>query len=110
MGWCEEKRAKIVRMDGLNSGIKNWNIFFAWAIFLSWGFFIFGSQGIGSNLVSFQMIFEALQSELFRFKFHSLGFKLQKISEFNLRMVKYCQLDKLIKLVSVILFKIQEKG
>ena len=34
---------------------------------------IFSSQGIGSRLVSFQMIFEALQSELFRFNFHSLS-------------------------------------
>ena len=32
------------------------------------------------------MIFEALQSELFKFKFHSLCSKILKISEFNLFM------------------------
>ena len=32
-------------------------------------FSIFPSKEIGSSLVSFQMIFDALQSELFRFKF-----------------------------------------
>ena len=36
-------------------------------------FSIFGSQlSLVSSLVSFQMIFKALQSELFRFKFHSM--------------------------------------
>jgi len=35
------------------------------------------------------MIFEALQSQLIRFKFHSLGSKLQKISEFNLIIPKW---------------------
>ena len=30
------------------------------------------------------MIFEALQSEPFRFKFHSLGWKILKIPEFNI--------------------------
>ena len=30
------------------------------------------------------MTFEALQSELVRFKFHSLGSKIQKFPEFNL--------------------------
>ena len=32
------------------------------------------------------MIFEALQSEIFRFKFQSLGLKILKIPEFNLYM------------------------
>ena len=32
------------------------------------------------------MIFKALQSELFRFKFHSLSSKILKIPEFNLLM------------------------
>ena len=32
------------------------------------------------------MIFEALQSELFRFKFHSLGSKILKFPDFNLCM------------------------
>ena len=50
------------------------------------GFSMFSSQEIGPSLVSFQMIFEALQSELFRFKFHSLGSKILKIPEFNLVM------------------------
>ena len=34
------------------------------------------------------MFFQALQSELFRFKFHSLGSKILKIPEFNLLMYK----------------------
>ena len=37
-----------------------------------------GSQAIRSILVSIRMIFETLQSELFRFKFHSLGSKIRK--------------------------------
>ena len=37
------------------------------------GISLFGSQEIGSTLVSLQMMFEALQSELFRFNFHTLG-------------------------------------
>ena len=34
-------------------------------------FSIFNSQEIGSSLISFEMIFEALQSELLRFDIHS---------------------------------------
>ena len=45
---------------------------------------MFSSQGIGSGLVSFYMIFEALQSALFGFNFHSLSSKTLKIPEFNL--------------------------
>ena len=41
-------------------------------------FSMFSSKEIGPSLVSFQMIFEALQSELFRFKFDSLGSKTRK--------------------------------
>ena len=52
------------------------------------GISIFSSQGMGSTLVSLRMIFKALQSELFRLKFHFLESKLQKIPEFNLRMCK----------------------
>ena len=37
------------------------------------GFSIFNSQGMGLSLVWLKMIFEVLQSELFRFKFHFLG-------------------------------------
>ena len=47
---------------------------------------MFSSQEIGSGSVSFQMIFEDLQSELVRFYFHLLRSKLQKIPEFNLSM------------------------
>ena len=50
------------------------------------GFLRFSSQEIGSSLISLWMIFEALQSELFRFKFHSLGSKILKFPEFNLTM------------------------
>ena len=39
-------------------------------------FSMFGSQEIGSALVSFQMIFEALQSELLRFTFQSMISKI----------------------------------
>ena len=38
-----------------------------------------GSQEIGSRLVSFQIIFEALKSELFSFKIHSLNSQILKI-------------------------------
>ena len=48
------------------------------------GISIFSSQGMGSTLVSLRMIFKALQSELFRFKFHSLSSKILKIPEFSL--------------------------
>ena len=47
-------------------------------------FLKFSSQEIGSSLISLQMIFWALPSELFRFKFHSLGSKIQKFPDFNL--------------------------
>ena len=50
------------------------------------GFLTSSSQGIASTLVLFEMIFEALQSELFRFKFHAPSLKILKIPEFNLAM------------------------
>ena len=37
------------------------------------------------------MIFEALQSELFRFKFHSLGSRILKFPEFNLLMIIFSE-------------------
>ena len=46
--------------------------------------FEFSSQEIGSNLLSSLMIFEALHSGLFRFKFRSLSSKIAKIPGFNL--------------------------
>ena len=49
-------------------------------------FLILSYQEIGSSLVSFGMIFDALQSEFSWFKFHSLGSKILKIPEFNLIM------------------------
>ena len=45
---------------------------------------MFSSQEIGSSLVSFLMIFEAQQPELFRFIFRALSSKFPKIQEFNL--------------------------
>ena len=45
---------------------------------------MFSSQEISSGLVSFYMIFEALQSALFGLNFHSLSSKILKIPEFNL--------------------------
>ena len=47
---------------------------------LTSGFPIFSSQEIGPSLVSFEMIFEALQSELIRFMFR----KILKMPGFNL--------------------------
>ena len=41
-------------------------------------FSIFGSQGISAGLAPLKMIFEALQSEIFRSKFYPLGSKMQK--------------------------------
>ena len=52
------------------------------------GFLTSSSQGIASSLVLFEMIFEALQSELFRFKFHAPSLKILKIPEFNLLISK----------------------
>ena len=48
---------------------------------------MFDSQDISSGLVSFQMIFEALQSELLEFTFHSLSSEILKIPGFNLRIL-----------------------
>ena len=45
------------------------------------GFSSFSSQEIGSSLISFGMIFEALQSNLSRFKFHLLSSEILKILE-----------------------------
>ena len=45
---------------------------------------MFSSQEIGSSLVLFEMVFEALLSESFRIRFLSLSSKIQKITEFNL--------------------------
>ena len=79
----------------LNSENKNEYNFFVFAIFVfqkprndtvnnadSGDIKIF--QEIGSSLVSFLMIFEALQPELFRLMFHALSSKVPKIPEFNL--------------------------
>ena len=51
--------------------------------FSNWQF-SFSFQKISSSLVSLEMVFEALQSELFRFKIHTLTSKIIKIPEFNL--------------------------
>ena len=42
------------------------------------GFLMFSSQEIGSSSVSLEIIFQALQSELFRFKFFFAGLKNPK--------------------------------
>ena len=47
-------------------------------------FWMSNSHEIGSSLVSFKMIFEALQSKLPRFEFQSLSSKILKIPEFSL--------------------------
>ena len=60
----------------LNSGNRNRHNFSVWAFFCP-------------NLASYQMIFEVLQSELFRINFDSQGSKIKrKIPEFNLAMVR----------------------
>ena len=51
----------------------------------SW-FLGFSSQEIGSTLISLEMIFVGLWSQLFRFKFHILSSKMLKIPWFNLNM------------------------
>ena len=48
------------------------------------GFLMLSSKQIGLNLVSYVMIFEALQRELFGMNFHSLSSEILKILEFNL--------------------------
>ena len=58
------------------------------------GFPKISSQDIGSGLVSLKMIFGALQFELFRFKIHSLGSKILKFPEFNLRMLNQESTDR----------------
>ena len=50
------------------------------------------SQEIDSCLVSFCKIFEARQSEPFRFKFHWLSSKILKFPEFNLDMMVWFEL------------------
>ena len=50
-------------------------------------FLRFSCKENGSSLVSLEMIFEAQQSKLFRFEFHTLSSKILKIPEFNLIMV-----------------------
>ena len=49
---------------------------------------MFVSQEIGSGSLSFEIIFEALKSEPFRFTFHLLSSKLLKIPGFNLIMCR----------------------
>ena len=55
---------------------------------------MFKSQEIGSGFVLFQMIFEALQSELFRLTFHSPS---SKISEFNLLKLSLSNSEPFLK-------------
>ena len=45
-----------------------------------------GFLRLSSQEISSRMIFEALQFEIFRFKFHSLGSRILKFPEFNLPM------------------------
>ena len=53
----------------------------------------FSSHEIDSSLVSLKIIFEALQSELFKFKFYILSSKILKIPEFNL-MISHISLTR----------------
>ena len=55
----------------------------------------FSFQEIGSSLISLEMILEALQSELFRFKFHILSSKILKLPEINVSMLhRLCKFSK----------------
>jgi len=45
---------------------------------------MFSPEEIGSSWTSLEIIFGALQSDLSRFKSHSLGSKILKFLEFNL--------------------------
>ena len=49
------------------------------------GFLRFSSQEIGSSLPSLEMIFEALHSDLFKFKFHILSSKILEFKQ-NIRL------------------------
>ena len=51
------------------------------------GFSMFSFQEIVSGLVSIQMIFDALQCELFRFKFDSLSSNILEIPEIKLMII-----------------------
>ena len=62
------------------------------------GFSIFITQEIDSSLVLFQMIFEVLKSELFKFNFHFISSKILKISEFNLIILNDLRLFKSFKI------------
>ena len=66
------------------------------------GFPTSNSQGIASSLVSFQMIFEALQSEPFRLKFPRLSSKILKIPEFNLHVAILHTIPSLTKNINLI--------
>ena len=62
------------------------------------GFSLLGPHEICSSLISFLMILEALQAELFRLMFHALSSKFQKIPEFSLSIsYKYNPMEKLLK-------------
>ena len=64
--------------------------------FRSW-FSVFSSQDIGSGFISFEMIFEALQSEPFRLKFQRLISKILKFPEFNLPINANCAIRNFLK-------------
>ena len=57
-------------------------------------FSLLESQEMASGSVSFQMISEALQSELVRSKFHTLRLKMLEITEFNLGILFENKIEK----------------
>ena len=67
------------------------------------GISIFSSQGMGSTLVSLRMIFKALQSELFRLKFHSLSSKIEKFPEFNLLILDFMEIFQKLENIKLLL-------
>jgi len=62
------------------------------------GFSMSSSQEISSGSVAFSMIFQALQSEIPRFKFYSLCFKILEMPEFNLFIMLCHNLDFMLVL------------
>ena len=68
-------------------------------------FLIISTQGIRPSLVSFEITFEALKYELFRFKFHSQSSKILQIPEFNLVITKIIPCKEMRHSYKIIFYK-----
>ena len=67
---------------------------------------MFSSQEIGSNLISMKMIFEAPQSELLRFKFHTAISQILEITEFDLKIIAFVTSNEKTKFIYNLFVKI----